>query len=62
MIRPGFLPVRIELEHTFLFVVAVARRPEAGQQPSFDGGDVGRLEPQRRPEVVVGLRDREATP
>ena len=54
--QAGFLALWIELQHAFLLVVALTGGPEAGQQTSFDRGDVGRLQPQRRAEVVVRLR------
>ena len=52
----GLLPLRIELEHPFLLVVATARHLEARQKPAFHGGHVRRLEAERRPEIVVRVR------
>ena len=43
-------------QHPLVLVVGAARGAEAGQQPPFDRRHVGRLEADRGPEVVVGLR------
>ena len=58
--KTRFFALRIELEHAFLLVVAVTRRPEARQKAAFDRGHVGRLESERCAEVVVRSARREA--
>ncbi len=53
---PRSLPRWIEFQHAFVLAVAAARGAQPGEQPSVDRCDVGRLETQRRSQIVVRLR------